>query len=72
MKYSWRATAAGLTLVVVAERFVDGELAGLVLGAPDEIKITSRASEPRYFTVVGVSSTNAVIGVDAPTGPHGL
>lgn len=68
MRYSWKATAAGFVLVSIAAPFVDGQLAGLLLRVPDQTQLVEHAPTPVHFNTVSSSSTNAVIGVDAPTG----
>jgi hypothetical protein len=69
MKFPRLLIVSGIfAMVPTAERLVDGQLAGLLLRAPDETQFVRYAPEFMYANTVSSSSTNFVMGMDAPTG----
>lgn len=64
----WLSLLGIFAMVPIAERLVDGQLAGLLLRAPDETEFVRYAPEIIYVNTVSSWSTNFVMGMDAPTG----
>ena len=64
----WLIVAGAFALVPTSERHVDGKQAGAFVSGPEETQVSEDAPEFEHFQIVTVSSTNFVIGMDAPTG----